>query len=76
KDGFIQKKVVSTTPLVAEYSLTDKGRALNKILYELSAFSMAYCCEELGKMSPAQKEKALQEVKEMLGLGKYSIATL
>src|SRR3989338_384601 len=51
KDGFIQKKVVSTTPLVAEYSLTEKGRALNRILFELSAFSMSYCCEELGKMT-------------------------
>src|SRR3989338_8014748 len=41
KDKFIEKRVVSTTPLIAEYHLTEKGRALNRILYELSVFSMA-----------------------------------
>jgi DNA-binding HxlR family transcriptional regulator len=70
KDKFIEKKIISTTPLLAEYALTDKGRALNRILYELSAFSMQYCCDELGKMNVQQKEKALGEVRRMLGLEK------
>lgn len=68
KDGFIEKKIVSTTPLFAEYHLTQKGRALNKILYELSVYSFNYCCDEVGKMAPHQKEKALGELKGMLNL--------
>ena len=75
KDKFIEKRVVSTTPLIAEYHLTEKGRALNRILYELSVFSMAYCCDELGKMNPDQKKKALLEVRGMLGLEKELIVT-
>ncbi|HIH05328.1 TPA: helix-turn-helix transcriptional regulator [Candidatus Woesearchaeota archaeon] len=68
RDRFIEKKVVSTTPLIAEYGLTQKGRALDRILYELSVFSINHCCDEVGRLTPAQKEKALSEVRGMLGL--------
>ena len=37
--GFIEKVIVSKTPLRAEYILTKKGRGLNKMLYELMAFA-------------------------------------
>ena len=39
KYGFIEKIIVSKTPLRAEYVLTEKGRGLNKMLYELMAFA-------------------------------------
>ena len=32
--GYIEKKIVSMSPLRAEYELTDLGRGLNKMLYE------------------------------------------
>lgn len=34
KHGYIEKKIVSTTPLRAEYELTEIGKGLNKMLYE------------------------------------------
>ena len=34
KHGYIKKVIVSTTPLRAEYELTELGRGLNKMLYE------------------------------------------
>ncbi len=37
--GFIEKVVVSTTPLRAEYRLTEQGRGLNRFLYELLVFT-------------------------------------
>lgn len=40
KDGLIKKKVVSKTPLKAEYELTEKGDNLDKVLYEIIMFSM------------------------------------
>ena len=39
-EGFVQKTIVSTNPVQIEYALTEKGRGLNKILYELAAFSL------------------------------------
>jgi DNA-binding HxlR family transcriptional regulator len=42
KHGFIEKVVVSTTPLRAEYLLTEKGRGLNKLLYELMVYARDY----------------------------------
>ncbi len=38
--GLIKKEVVSTTPLKVEYSLAPKGKALNKILFQLAEFSL------------------------------------
>ena len=42
KYGFIEKVVVSTTPLKAEYRLTEQGRGLNRVLYELMVFARDY----------------------------------
>lgn len=38
KYGYIKKVVVSTTPLKAEYQLTELGQSLNKVLYEMCVF--------------------------------------
>ncbi|MFX1389863.1 MAG: winged helix-turn-helix transcriptional regulator [Promethearchaeota archaeon] len=38
--GIILKKVVSTTPVNIEYCLTKKGKALNKVLFQLAVFSL------------------------------------
>lgn len=46
KCGYIKKVVVSTTPLKVEYRLTEQGRALNKVLYELLTFSRIYIASE------------------------------
>ncbi len=40
--GFITKKVISITPLKAEYELTKMGRDLNKMLYEKIVFGVKY----------------------------------
>ena len=46
KYGYLEKKVVSTTPLKAEYSLTKKGHDLNKIIYEMILFAGKYWISE------------------------------
>jgi DNA-binding HxlR family transcriptional regulator len=38
--GIIEKKVVSSTPVQTEYNLTEKGRRLNKIIFELFDFAL------------------------------------
>ena len=40
KNEIIQKEIVNTTPLLIEYSLTVKGKNLNKVLYEIAMFGV------------------------------------
>ena len=49
KDGLIERKVYPDTPVRVEYSITEKGRALEPILDQMSAFSMRYCAKDVFK---------------------------
>ena len=40
--GFITKKIVSMTPMRAEYELTEMGRDLNKTIYEQIKFGIKH----------------------------------
>ncbi|MFW9819014.1 MAG: winged helix-turn-helix transcriptional regulator [Candidatus Thorarchaeota archaeon] len=40
ESDLIEKLVISTTPVRVEYCLTQKGRALNKVLFQLAEFSL------------------------------------
>ena len=40
KNGLIKKKVLNTTPVTTEYLLTDYGKSLNKVIYELAMFTL------------------------------------
>jgi DNA-binding HxlR family transcriptional regulator len=44
KTGFIEKKIITVTPLKVEYILTQKGRDLNRLLYELMIFAKKHSC--------------------------------
>ena len=41
-EGFIEKRIVSKTPLKALYFLTEKGKATRHILKQFAIFSMYY----------------------------------
>ena len=45
KDGLIDRKVYSETPVRIEYNITEKGRALEPILDQMSTFSMKLLCK-------------------------------
>ena len=51
----IAKNVVRTNPLLIEYSLTERGRALNRVLYEVALFAINNCPEENGTTHHKQK---------------------
>ena len=42
ENGFVDKRIVSTTPVRAEYFLTKKGLSVRKILLALSLFSLEF----------------------------------
>ena len=55
KDGLIERKVYAETPIRVEYNITEKGRALEPILDQMSAFSMKYCAKDIFKDGKARK---------------------
>ena len=59
KDGLIQRNVYPETPIRVEYSLTEKGKALQPILEQMAAFSMQCCAKDVFKDG---KPRTLQEV--------------
>lgn len=73
KDGLIERKVYPQTPIRIEYSLTEKGKALQPILEQMGNFSMQYCCTDVFKDGKARTwEEVLanqhaEQIKSKLG---------
>ena len=42
-NGLIEKRIVNSTPVSTEYYLTERGKALNKVIYELAVFALEEC---------------------------------
>jgi DNA-binding HxlR family transcriptional regulator len=40
ENGLVEKKVINTTPVTTEYYLTEYGRSMNRIIYELAMFTL------------------------------------
>ena len=55
KDGLIERRVYAETPIRVEYNITEKGKALEPILDQMSAFSMKYCAKDIFKDGKARK---------------------
>lgn len=45
-NGIIQKKIVNSVPVSTEYYLTKRGKALNRVIYELAIFALEDCEDE------------------------------
>ena len=61
KDGLIERKIYPDTPVRIEYTVTEKGRALEPILDEMSAFSMKYCAKDIFRDGKARKPEQVYE---------------
>ena len=61
EDGLIERKVYPDTPVRVEYTITEKGRALEPILDQMSAFSMKYCAKDIFKDGKARKVEQVYE---------------
>jgi DNA-binding HxlR family transcriptional regulator len=59
KNGIIEKRVYTGTPIKIEYAITKKGLALSPILEAMAKFSMQYCAKEVFKDG---KPRILKEV--------------
>jgi DNA-binding HxlR family transcriptional regulator len=56
----IKKNIISNTPLRAEYNLTEKGQALNKIMYDLALFSYEYYSKEIFEDKPLDRSEMIE----------------
>lgn len=41
--GIIEKRVINSTPVSTEYYLTELGKSLNRVIYELAVFTLENC---------------------------------
>lgn len=65
--NIIEKRVMDTTPVTTEYHLTEAGKHLNKVLYELASFILDSNLFEEYK-SPEVKESIKNQFKEALDI--------
>lgn len=56
----IEKIIISKTPLRAIYQLTEKGRTLNRIMYELAMFSYSYYAKEIFEGEPPTRSEMVE----------------
>lgn len=73
KNGIVEKRVISVTPLSVEYRLTEKGKALNKVIYELAVFAMTACENEVpGEDNEVSRQELFRQarvdLKKSLGI--------
>lgn len=58
ENGLIEKRVLNTTPITTEYYLTEYGRSMNRIVYELAMFTLD---NENDRNYSSETRKALKE---------------
>lgn len=63
--GIVEKRVISTNPVLIEYGLTPTGRALNRTLHELAIFAMEHYPEEVFHSVPESVKPYEKEVKRL-----------
>lgn len=66
-NGVIEKKVIGKHPVLIEYHLTNKGKGLGKILYELCMFSINEFSGDVCEQG-VSKEAMIAKVKEQFGV--------
>ncbi len=66
ENGLIEKRVLNTTPVTTEYYLTEYGRSMNRIIYELAMFTLH---DENHNSYSSEKRNALEtDFKQTLGI--------
>lgn len=58
ENGIIEKKVLNTKPVSTEYCLTEYGKSMNRIIYELAMFTLN---DEKDKVYSAKTKEELKE---------------
>ncbi|MFX1508317.1 MAG: winged helix-turn-helix transcriptional regulator [Promethearchaeota archaeon] len=60
KYEIIDKRIVSKSPMRARYKLTEKGQALNRIMFDLAIFSYDYYANEIFEGEPPSRSEMIK----------------
>ncbi len=71
ENGIIVKHIIKSFPISTEYNLTEKGRALNKVLYELAVFSCG--CDNENNKNNSHSIQVLKEFRKAFKIKKAYI---
>jgi DNA-binding HxlR family transcriptional regulator len=63
--GLVEKAVIETTPVLVEYGLTGKGRALGEVLYQMAVFSMRFHVDDIYHGNDGYLERDLENLKQI-----------
>ncbi|NVM36291.1 MAG: helix-turn-helix transcriptional regulator [Candidatus Lokiarchaeota archaeon] len=69
--GIIRKEVISTLPVKVNYFLTKKGKALNKVLFELAEFSLQNYPNEIYHNKPNSIKSDIMNLKDFFNANKH-----
>ena len=64
-NGLIEKRILNLTPVSTEYHLTELGKSLNRVIYELAVFALENC-DDKECSEEATRIQIEQEFKETL----------
>jgi DNA-binding HxlR family transcriptional regulator len=67
--GLVEKTVIEITPLHVEYSLSEEGRALGDVLYQMAVFSMRYHVDDIYHGNDENLERDLENLKHVFCAG-------
>ncbi len=73
--GLVEKTVIETTPLLVEYGLTEEGRALGEVLYQMAMFSMRYHVEDIYHGNDENIERDLENLEKVFGASRSAPLT-
>ena len=65
--GLIKKTVIPDTPVMIKYSLTQKGKNLNKVLFQLAEFSLRNYPNEVYNKKSKSIESDILNLKKFFG---------
>jgi DNA-binding HxlR family transcriptional regulator len=65
KSDIIKKRIKSSTPVVIEYSLTQKGKNLNRLLFRLAEFSLKNYPKKVYEKESKSIENDLSNLKKL-----------
>lgn len=73
--GLVEKTVIEITPLRVEYGLSEEGRALGDVLYQMAVFSMRYHVDDIYHGNDENLERDLENLKQVFCAGRAAPLT-
>jgi len=73
ENGIINKRIINESPLKSEYQLTEKGRALNRIMYDLAMFSYDYYSTDIFESDPLSRLEMTKKTAKIFNIKNETI---